>query len=400
MTKVWVGVDAGKTAHHCVVVDSDGQRLLSRRIVNDESTIEKLIDDVTALSDGSTATWATDLNSGGAALMLALLVAAKQVVFYIPGRVIYHAAAGYRGEGKTDAKDAAIIADQARIRRDLHRVRIPDESAAALRILTGHRTDRMRDRTRTINRLRALLSEFFPALERNLDLSNAKGTLILLTGYQTPDRIRRMGRSRLETWLRTHKVYNPDKVADVALDAARAQHARVPGQDAAAGTIATLARQALDILAELAALDKQITALFSRHRYAAIIESMPGFGPLLGAEFIAATGGDMESIGSADRLAALSGLAPVPRDSGRISGNLHRPRRYDRRLMRVFYLSAQLSIRSSPESDAYYQRKRAEGKRHTQAVIGLARRRANVLWAMLRDERIYAPAESEKGVAA
>ncbi|WP_241483846.1 transposase [Rhodococcoides fascians] len=57
----------------------------------------------------------------------------------------------------------------------------------------------------------------------------------------------------------------------------------------------------------------------------------------------------MESIGSADRLAALSGLAPVPRDSGRISGNLHRPRRYDRRLMRVFYLSAQFSTRSSPK---------------------------------------------------
>lgn len=80
----------------------------------------------------------------------------------------------------TDAKDAAIIA---RMRLDLHPIRIPDETAAALRILTGYRTDRMRDRTRTINCIRALLNEFFPALERALDLSNAKGTLILLTGY-------------------------------------------------------------------------------------------------------------------------------------------------------------------------------------------------------------------------
>jgi transposase len=80
-----------------------------------------------------------------------------------------------------------------------------------------------------------------------------------------------------------------------------------------------LARQALDILTELTALDKQITTVFGEHSYAEILESMPGIGPLLGAEFIAATGGDMASIGSADRLAALSGLAPVPRDSGRIS---------------------------------------------------------------------------------
>jgi hypothetical protein len=51
----------------------------------------------------------------------------------------------------------------------------------------------------------------------------------------------------------------------------------------------------------------------------------------------------------------------------------------------VFYHSAFSSLRSAPESRAFYDRKRAEGKRHTQALIALARRRVNVLWAMLRD---------------
>lgn len=44
----------------------------------------------------------------------------------MPGRVIHHAAATYRGDGKTDAKDARIIADQARIRSDLLPVREQD----------------------------------------------------------------------------------------------------------------------------------------------------------------------------------------------------------------------------------------------------------------------------------
>ncbi|MFG3052526.1 transposase [Kitasatospora sp. NPDC048239] len=52
---------------------------------------------------------------------------------------------------------------------------------------------------------------------------------------------------------------------------------------------------------------------------------MPGIGNLLGAEFIAATGGDVNAFGSADRLAGAAGLAPVPRDSGKIGGNLRRP---------------------------------------------------------------------------
>jgi hypothetical protein len=55
----------------------------------------------------------------------------------------------------------------------------------------------------------------------------------------------------------------------------------------------------------------------------------------------------------------------------------------------VFYTSALLSIQRNPASRTYYDRKRAEGKRHSQAVLALARRRVNVLWAMLRDGQPY-----------
>src|SRR5262252_9109502 len=63
------------------------------------------------------------------------------------------------------------------------------------------------------------------------------------------------------------------------------------------------------------------------------------------------------------------------------------PRRYYRGLNRVFYDSAMISIRTCPESKKLYDRKRAEGKKHTQAVLALARRRINVIWALLRDDR-------------
>jgi transposase len=121
------------------------------------------------------------------------------------------------------------------------------------------------------------------------------------------------------------------------------------------------------------------------------------FGVILGAEFLAATGGDMNVFDSADRLAGICGLAPVPRDSGRISGNLKRPRRYHRRLLRTCYLAAQSAARTDPASRTYYDRKRAEGKHHRQAVLALARRRLNVLWAMLRD---HIPYETSTATAA
>lgn len=114
-------------------------------------------------------------------------------------------------------------------------------------------------------------------------------------------------------------------------------------------------------------------------------------GVILGAEFLAATGGDMSAFGTPDRLVGFGGVAPVPRDSGKISGNLRRPQRYSRRLQRVFYTSALFSIRRCEESRRFYDRKQAEGKRHTQAVLALARRRINVLWALLREGRTYEP---------
>ncbi|BCO36211.1 IS110 family transposase [Mycobacterium heckeshornense] len=289
-------------------------------------------------------------------------------------------------------RPAAIIADQARMRRDLQPLRPGDEIAVELRILTSRRADLVADRTRAINRLRAQLLEYFPALERAFDYSTSKAALILLTGYQTPDGLRRAGAAELAAWLRKRKARNADAVASKALAAANAQHTIVPGQHLAATVVARLAKEVMALDIEIDDTETMIEERFRRHRHAEIILSMPGFGVVLGAEFLAATGGDICGFDSVDRLAGVSGLAPVPRDSGRISGNLKRPRRYHRRLLRACYLSAQIAIRTDAASRTYYDRKRSEGKTHTQAVLALARRRLNVVWAMLRDGTAYQPA--------
>ena len=387
MAQVWAGVDAGKTCHHCVVIDADGKQLLSRRVANDEPELLALISDVTALADQ--VTWAVDLPDGGAALLIGLLVTGDQAVLYIPGRTVNRAAGGYRGEGKTDARDAAIIADQARMRRDLQPLRPGDEITTELKILTARRGDLVTDRTRVINRLRGLLTSIFPALERALDDLTATGPLTLLTGYQTPAAIRAAGPAGAEAWLRERKVRNAAKLAALAAGAAARQHTTLPGEKLTASMIATLAGEVMALGQQIRETDKLIEGRFHRHKLAPVIESMPGIGTLLGAEFLAATGGDMTYFASPDRLAGFAGLAPAPCDSGRIRGNLHRPKRYHRGLNRVFYYSAMISITNCPESRRFYDRKRAEGKKHTQAVLALARRRVNVLWALLRDNRPY-----------
>ncbi|MFE7243794.1 IS110 family transposase [Streptomyces sp. NPDC057580] len=386
MPQIWAGVDIGKTHHHCVVLDAEGKRLLSRRVLNDEPELLALLADVLALDED--AVWAVDVADGMATLLISVLLNHGQQLLYIPGLAVNRASAGYRGMGKTDAKDATVIADQARMRRDLTVLRPDDEDAIELRVLTNRRADLNADRTRRINRLRGQLTGIFPALERCLDLGNI-GPLVLLTGYQTPAALRRTGRKRLETWLRNRQVRSPEALATAVLEAAERQHTAVPGEKITAQVIHTLAKEVMGLNEQITEIDKLIAARFREHELAEVISSMPGIGPLLGAEFLAATAGDMSRYGTADRLASLAGVAPVPRDSGNVSGNLHRPRRYHRGLQRVFYTSALISIRSCDASRRFYERKRAEGKRHTQAVLALARRRVNVLWALIRDGRCY-----------
>ena len=173
------------------------------------------------------------------------------------------------------------------------------------------------------------------------------------------------------------------------MEAAERQHTAVAGEKAIAKMVLTLAKEVMALNEKIAETDKLIEGRFREHELAEVILSMPGMGPRLGAEFLVAVGGSLDGFPTADRLAAFGGVAPAPHDSGKTSGNLRRPQRYHRRLQRVFYTSALVSSWSDPNSKRFYDRKRAEGKSHIQAVLALARRRVNVLWALIRDRRCY-----------
>jgi hypothetical protein len=75
---VWVGVDAGKTAHHACVMDPDGKIVFSRRVLNDQTAIEQLV--ARASETAAEVRWAVDLTCNVAALLIAVLVATGQRV--------------------------------------------------------------------------------------------------------------------------------------------------------------------------------------------------------------------------------------------------------------------------------------------------------------------------------
>jgi hypothetical protein len=232
----------------------------------------------------------------------------------------------------------------------------------------------------------------FPALERALDL-NRKGPLTLLTRYQTPARLRRTGHKRMAAYLRNRGVKGSYSVAQKALAAAKSQSVALPAEETSLPAYHCRARRRAERCSSSRitsrASTRSLNGVFSPARRQRSSLAIPGMGPILGAEFLVASG-DLRSFGSADRLAAYAGLVPAANDSGKRVGNHKRMRGGNKALKkRVFYQSAFSSLPSAPESRAFYDRKRREGKRHTQALIALARRRVDVLWAMLRDGTMF-----------
>src|SRR5215216_557562 len=317
-TTAWAGIDIGKTHHWICAVDADGRPLLSVKVANVEADLVAVLAKVNALADQ--VRWAVDILGAPSALILALLSRAGSAVFYASGRVVNTMSTAFTGEGKTDPKDAYLIAQTVRLRRDLPVVDTVTDLTRELALLTAHRADLIADRVRMINRLRDVLTSVFPTLERAFDYSSHKGALVLLTEYASPQRLRRLGEARLSQWLRRRHVRDSAGVAARALAAAGGQDSELPGQQVAEMIIAELAGSILQLDQRVKGLDQQIAATFHQHHQAETIESMPGFGPILGAQLLVAAG-DLRAYPTAGHLGAAAGLVPVPNDSGRRSGD-------------------------------------------------------------------------------
>jgi transposase len=211
--------------------------------------------------------------------------------------------------------------------------------------------------------------------------------LVVLTKATTPESVRRIGISHLARWLKDRGVRRAHELAEEVVAAAKAQRHRLPASEAKGALVSEMAAEVLRARNRIASVDARLEELLSARPEAEVVRSLPGMGLVFVAEFLSEVG-TLSRFDSGDSLAAAAGLVPIRRASGNTSFQ-RRAKRGNRVLKRLMYWSAFRSITFHRSSRAFYDRKRAEGKAHHQAVIALARRRANVLWAMLRDGQPY-----------
>lgn len=384
---IWCGLDVGKETHHACALDAAGRKVFNKPLPQDQSKLEGVF---SMLAERGRVLVIVDQPNTIGALPIAVARSMGIQVAYLPGLAMRRAADLYPGSAKTDARDAFIIADAARtMPHTLRRVDLGEDALAELKVLVGFDEDLAAEATRLANRIRGLLTQIHPALERVVGprLATKQG-LAVIEQLGGPQGISAVSRAKL---LRIVSHANPrhaQDFVDAISHALSEQTVVVAGTTAAEQVLPKLAaalRQTLQQRSELAA---QVEKVVDAHPLAKVLTSMPGVGVRTAARILLDVG-DASLFPTAGHLAAYAGLAPVTHRSGTSIRGEYPARSGNKHLKRALFLSAFAALRSDPASRAYYDRKRAQGKKHNAALICLSRRRVDVLFAMLRNQEPY-----------
>ena len=292
---------------------------------------------------------------------------------------------------KDDPQDADLLRELIQKHADRFRPWKADTvQTRQLQLLVEYRRQSIDERTRLMNQATSLLKCYYPvALECAGGLDTLQAAEFLqrwptLEALQktTPGRLRQFYRrhgcrraelieQRLE-WIRQAQPLTTDPAIVLSLSL----------------RLRTVVAQLQALLPRLKEFDTQIADLFAAHPDHAILESFPGAGPALAPRLLAAFGSDRSRFEAAREVQKLSGIAPVTIRSGH-SCWVHRRWACPKFLLQTFHEYARLSLQQSVWAQAYYQRKRAEGKKHHAAVRALAYQWIRIIFRCWQDHTPY-----------
>ncbi len=392
---LFVGDDWAEAHHDIEVVDEAGRRLARRRLpegIHGLAVLHALVAD--HLEDDAEADQVVVGIETDRGPWVQALIAAGYTVFAVnPLQVARYRERHGTSGAKSDPGDAHVLAELVRLDRAHHRPVAGDsEVAEHVKVLARTHQSMIWSRQRQANALRSMLREFYPAaLAAFGDDLAGPGALAILSIAPSPEAGRRLSQAKIAAALR-----RAGRQRGIEASAERIQAAlRAPQLEAPPGVVGAYAaavRSLVAVITELVTqtevLRAEVEAGFGRHPDAEIYLSQPGLGPVLGARVLAEFGDDPHRYADPKARKNYSGMAPITRASGTRRVVLARFAR-NRRLADALYHQAFTALTASPGARAYYDRQRARGATHHQALRALANRLVGILHGCLRHNTRY-----------
>ena len=293
---------------------------------------------------------------------------------------------------KSDPGDAFVLAELARTDAHNHRLVAGDsELGEAIKVLARAHQGLIWTRRRQLNQLRSTLREFYPAAVQAFDDLGSADALAVLALAPTPAQGRMLSRSKIAAALRRGgRQRRVDERAEQIRVALRAEQLEAPAlvANAMGATVAALVAVSVELGAQIARLETELSTHFEMHPDAKIIRSLPGLGMILGARVLAEFGDDPNRYADAKCRKNYAGTSPITRASGKHRVVLARYAR-NKRLNDACYLWAFAALTASPGARTYYDQRRATGDTHNRALRALGNRLVGILHGCLRHNTPY-----------
>lgn len=391
---LFIGDDWAEAHHDVELVDQEGKVLARRRlpegvagvaalhaVVGDHLGEDEEPDQVLVGIETDRGPW------------VQALIAAGYVVYAVnPLQVARYRERHGTSGAKSDPGDAHVLAEVVRLDRAHHRP-VAGDSAVAEHVKVAARAHQTMiwTRQRNTNTLRSMLREYYPAALVAFDDLASRDALAVLAAAPTPAQGSRLTPARLQTLLRkAGRQRNLVARAEQITAALRTEQlpARAGVVDAYAASVSALVAVTSEMVRQIGVLQEQVKAGFGRHPDAEIYLSQPGLGLILGARVLAEFGDDPHRYADARARKNYSGMSPITKASGTRRVVLARHAR-NRRLADALYQQAFAALTASPGARAFYDRHRARGATHHQALRALANRLVGILHGCLRHGVCY-----------
>jgi transposase len=388
----FVGIDWAATEHAVCVLDRDGRKTTTFTIEHTAAGFARLIARLGKLGEVEQVPVAIERPDGR--LVDALLEAGHPVLPVKPNAIKTWRESEVLSGAKSDPGDAHVIADYLRVR--FHRLRpaAPLSShTKALRTLTRTRGDLVEARVSAINQLGALLDAHWPGAKTIFANIESAIALAFLTRYPTAASAAGLTEKRLAAFC-AKQGYSGKKPAAVLLARLRSAPAGTSDPVVSEGIRDAVLAQVAALTAlntAIKTLDHSIAEKMNTHPDGEVFRSFPRSGTVNAAQILAEWGDAREVFDHPDSIAALAGITPVTKASGKQRGVSFRWA-CNKRLRLAITTFAANSRFSSPWAADIYDRARASGKDHPHATRILARAWVRVMWRCWQDSTPYNPA--------
>ena len=385
-----VGIDIGKNHHEASIVSPEGKQIgSSLRFATTHKGADSLMSFIFKNIGNSPCVFGMEATGHYWYPIYSFLKAKGYTIYVINPIQSDSLRKMYIRQTKNDSIDSFLIAEVIRFGQ-FGTTSMADENILAMRQLCRYRDSVISSRTEIKLRIGTIMEQIFPEYEKQFSSLWVSTSMGILEKYLTPENIENTPIDELFEIIKDKSHNRLTKAKAISIKEAAADTFGIKiAQDAFSFQLKQLIDRMNFLDKQIEALDCQILEYYEK--FDCYLHTIPGIG-IIGAATILAEIGDISRFKNSSSLIAFAGIDPTVRQSGEFnSTHNHMSKRGSPYLRHAIFLAATTcSFHNSP-LNAYYKKKRDQGKHHLTATGAVARKLTTVIYAVLRDSKPYEP---------